>query len=178
MIKIKIMSSIQIQDYTAKSFVVRGDTRDYKEDIKNIGGKWNARLTDKESGEKFGGWIFPGGKRKEVEKWLCSKSEGHEEQKSDSNSNHEPTTKKPQPSIMQQCTISYLDQQEIDNMRNMLIALTEVMEKNLSPDLMLPITELPFYQKYCVTAVEETSDIEEEEDAVPQVPKRLLGKSK
>ena len=168
------MSSIQIQDYTAKSFVIRGDTRDYKEDIKSIGGKWNSSLTDKETGEKFGGWIFPGGKRREVEKWLCEKDTGHEEKKTE-----EKKTEEVKPSIMQQCTISYLDQQEIDNMRNMLIALTEAMEKSISPDLMLPITQLPFYQKYCVTAVEETSDIEEEEeDAIPQVPKRLLGRNK
>tara|TARA_B100001094_G_C18076893_1_gene743100 strand:+ start:305 stop:781 length:477 start_codon:yes stop_codon:yes gene_type:complete len=157
------MSSIQIQDYTAKSFVVRGDTRDYKEDIKTIGGKWNASLTDKESGERFGGWIFPSGKRREVEKWLCEKDNGHEEKK----------TQEVRPSLMQQCTISYLDQQEIENMRNMLVALTEVVENSVSPDVMLPITELPFYQKYCLSIVEETSDIEEE-DETPHVPKRLL----
>lgn len=166
------MTSIKIQDYTAKSFVVRGDTRDYKEEIKTIGGTWNARLTDKESGEKFGGWIFPGGKRKEVEKWLCSKSEGHEEQKSDSNSNHEPTTiQKPQPSIMQSPT------GEIEEIKNMLVALTAIMEAIVPPEEMESVTQLPFYQKHCVNKVEETSDIEEEEE-IEIPPKRLLGKSK
>lgn len=62
--------NITIQDYTDKSFIVRGNTTEYKDTLKNLGGKWNARLTDKESGDKFGAWLFWTDKREEIEKWL------------------------------------------------------------------------------------------------------------
>ena len=51
--------SIEINDYTEKSFYVKGNTKDYKEQLKNLGGKWNGF-------KKF--WIFPINKREEVEK--------------------------------------------------------------------------------------------------------------
>lgn len=60
---------ITIQNYTDKSFVVRGDTKKYREYLKNLGGKWNSSLTDKETGEKFGGWIFPSIKQRDVKNW-------------------------------------------------------------------------------------------------------------
>ena len=49
-------TDIYIYDYTAKSFVIRGDTQPHKDSIKAMGGKWGSNYTDKESGEKFGGW--------------------------------------------------------------------------------------------------------------------------
>ncbi len=58
--------------YTEKSIVVRGETRDHKEDLKTLGGKWNAKLTDKSTQEQFGGWIFPTTKQDQVKKWLAS----------------------------------------------------------------------------------------------------------
>jgi hypothetical protein len=69
------MEDIKIEDYTDKSFVVRGDTRKYLEQMKNFGGKWNSRLTDKSSGEKFGAWIFPSMKKSEVQKWIQNKED-------------------------------------------------------------------------------------------------------
>lgn len=65
-------NKIYIQDYTAKSFVVRGDTRSYREAIKSMGGKWNSSLTDRETGSKFGAWIFWGEKRKSIEEWIAT----------------------------------------------------------------------------------------------------------
>lgn len=62
--------TIRIISYTDKSFVVVGDTKKYKESLKNLGGKWNSSLTNKETGEKFMGWIFYSGKRKEIESWI------------------------------------------------------------------------------------------------------------
>tara|TARA_A100001011_G_scaffold394642_1_gene487547 strand:+ start:18144 stop:18569 length:426 start_codon:yes stop_codon:yes gene_type:complete len=62
--------SIYIQDYSEKSFVLRGDTKPHKEKIKDLGGKWTSNLTDKSSGEKFAGWIFYMPKKAEIEKWL------------------------------------------------------------------------------------------------------------
>jgi hypothetical protein len=39
--KMKVSSAaISFEDYTDKSFVVRGDTRDKKDELKELGGKW------------------------------------------------------------------------------------------------------------------------------------------
>jgi hypothetical protein len=51
--------TIEINDYTERTFVVKGNTTEYKDKLKEIGGKWN-------SIKKF--WIFPNSKREEVEK--------------------------------------------------------------------------------------------------------------
>jgi hypothetical protein len=69
---------IYIEEYTQKSFVLKGDTKKYKETIKSLGGKWNSNLKDKKNGEKFGAWLFWSEKRKEIEKWVSS---GCKEQK-------------------------------------------------------------------------------------------------
>ena len=52
---------LTIEQYSDKAIVVRGDTQPYKEDLKNIGGKWNSAL------KGGGGWIFPNIKRSNVE---------------------------------------------------------------------------------------------------------------
>ena len=62
--------SIFIEDYTTKSFVVRGDTRETKDSLKALGGKWNSSLTDKDTGDKFGAWLFWSDKRKELDSWV------------------------------------------------------------------------------------------------------------
>jgi hypothetical protein len=59
---------VYIENYRDKSIVVRGESREYKESLKAMGGKWNSNLTD-DSGERFGAWIFWKGKQAEVEKW-------------------------------------------------------------------------------------------------------------
>lgn len=73
------MPTIYIEDYTAKSFVVRGETREYKDALKAMGGKWNPTLTDKQTGTKFGAWLFWSDKRKEIDDWFengCPDVEG------------------------------------------------------------------------------------------------------
>ena len=64
------MSDLKIQTYSDKSFVIRGDTRPHRNSLKALGGKWNANLTDKETGESFKGWIFWQAKREELAKWV------------------------------------------------------------------------------------------------------------
>ena len=59
------MTEIYIENYTEKSFVVLGDTRPHKENIKKLGGKWNSRLKDNKMG-----WIFPMSKKDSVEKYI------------------------------------------------------------------------------------------------------------
>lgn len=65
-------NTIYIEDYSDKSFVVRGETKEYKESLKIMGGKWNGRLTDKTNGDKFGAWLFWSDKRKDLDKWFLS----------------------------------------------------------------------------------------------------------
>lgn len=55
----KSFSDINIQNYSDKAIVVRGNTRKYKEDLKKLGGKYNGRLS---AGP---GWIFS--KKSELE---------------------------------------------------------------------------------------------------------------
>ena len=64
------MNSVYIQDYTEKSFVVRGDTQPHKETIKSMGGKWGSRFTDKDTGDRFGAWIFPKSKKSTLQSWI------------------------------------------------------------------------------------------------------------
>jgi hypothetical protein len=67
-----MQKDIYIEDYTSKSFVIKGETRKYKETIKSLGGKWNSNLRDKKTSEKFGAWLFWSEKRNEIEKWLSN----------------------------------------------------------------------------------------------------------
>lgn len=55
---------ITISDYTARSVVVQGDTRKYKEDLKKLGGKYNGRLKDGP------GWIFPKTSEKDINAFI------------------------------------------------------------------------------------------------------------
>lgn len=68
--KLKVTSSTidtipKIQNYTEKSFILLGDTKAYKDKIKELGGSWNSKLKD---GNKA--WVFSLTKRKDVENWL------------------------------------------------------------------------------------------------------------
>ena len=64
------MSEIYIENYSENSFIVRGDTIKFKDNLRIFGGKWNSRLTDKKTGEKFGAWIFYKSKKEEIQKWI------------------------------------------------------------------------------------------------------------
>ena len=64
------MENLLIQEYSDKTFVVRGDTKPYKDILKNMGGKWNSRLSEKDSEDKFGAWLFFNSKRSEVDEWF------------------------------------------------------------------------------------------------------------
>ena len=55
---------ITLESYSDKSFVLRGDTRPYKEYIKKLGGKWAPKLQD------GAGWLFPKTKQDIVSKWI------------------------------------------------------------------------------------------------------------
>ena len=57
-------SDITIEDYTARSIVVQGNTRKYKEDLKKLGGKYNGKLSDGP------GWIFPKSSINDIESFI------------------------------------------------------------------------------------------------------------
>ena len=63
-------SAVYIEEYSEKSFVVRGDTRPHRESLKAMKGKWQNGLTDKETGEKFGAWLFWTSKHTELDGWI------------------------------------------------------------------------------------------------------------
>lgn len=57
---------MEIVEYTEKSFVVCGNTKEYKEELKELGGKWNLNL-------KVGpGWIFSNNNRDKVTTWISN----------------------------------------------------------------------------------------------------------
>lgn len=57
---------MQITNYSDKCFVITGeDTREYKEQIKSLGGKWNARLKN-----DLKGWVFPIQKLSQVKQFV------------------------------------------------------------------------------------------------------------
>lgn len=62
-------SQITMENYSERSFVVRGETTPYKESMSMLGGKWNSRLRDGP------GWIFSMSKKESVEKWLNTTNE-------------------------------------------------------------------------------------------------------
>lgn len=63
--------NITITEYTEKSIVIRGDTLEYKEELLNLGGKWNTKLRDGE------GWIFPKTKYDKLNEWLINIKSGN-----------------------------------------------------------------------------------------------------
>ena len=64
------VTPITVENYSDKSFVVRGDTFEHKTKLAELGGKWNKFLTDKSTQAKFGGWVFSNSKRAIVEDFL------------------------------------------------------------------------------------------------------------
>jgi hypothetical protein len=60
-------STIYIVDYSEKSIALFGDTKPIKEELKNLGGRFNYRLVDPaKPEEKSAGWVFPLSRKEEV----------------------------------------------------------------------------------------------------------------
>ena len=60
----KQVENVTIEKYSEKSFVVRGETKQHKEKLSDMGGKWNSRLRD------GAGWIFPNMLKDNVQNWI------------------------------------------------------------------------------------------------------------
>jgi hypothetical protein len=56
--------SLEIEKYSEKSIAVFGDTKYYKEELKELGGKYNPNLNGK------AGWIFSNKNRDKLEEWV------------------------------------------------------------------------------------------------------------
>ncbi len=64
-------NDLYIRAYSAKSTVMRGNTKLYKEELKELGGKYNSRLQDDASSSGVSpGWIFPSTQLKRLEAFL------------------------------------------------------------------------------------------------------------
>ena len=66
-----LLEDPKIETYNDKCFIVVGNTKPYKEKIRELGGSWNAKLKNNKMG-----WVFPEMKRKEVQKWLDEEFSG------------------------------------------------------------------------------------------------------
>jgi len=146
---------MRVEDYTAKSFVVRGDTTPHKEALKDMGGKWNSRLFDKKTQETFGGWIFWTDKRPEVTKWFNSA---------------------PTPQHVNKVVSSIRDAPIKDpDIEIMLRELTMSLSK-LDPTILQTLTQTPlFHRMFPTTSPSSATDDGEDVEWVGPPPKRLLG---
>jgi hypothetical protein len=149
--------SIFIEDYTPKSFVVRGDTRESKDSLKALGGKWNSSLTDKDSGDKFGAWLFWSDKRKELDSWIkkgCPKIDANVGTSTHVSTNSLTSNNGERSSVSIEAKIDALTKMVEQLCRHHQINLSTNVKKSLIPD----------------------SDIESDDDIPIVKPKRLLSK--
>lgn len=142
-----------IEKYTEKSFVVRGDTTPYKDILKDMGGKWNSRLTDKDNQEKFGAWLFWTSKRDEVEKWLKSLPVP------------EQVTERPKSSKIEKSV-------ESNKLSDIELMLQELVIF-LGPKAQDSLTQTSLYHKIFPEVIIEEDMVDDVDDKPP--PKRLLG---
>ena len=149
--------SIFIEDYTPKSFVVRGDTKESKDSLKALGGKWNSSLTDKDSGDKFGAWLFWSDKRKEIDAWVkkgCPKIDANLGASTHVSTNFISSNNVEKSSLSLESKIDALTKMVEQLCRHHQINLSANVKKSLIPD----------------------SDIESDDDIPVVKPKRLLSK--
>ena len=149
--------SIFIEDYTPKSFVVRGDTRESKDSLKALGGKWNSSLTDKDTGDKFGAWLFWSDKRKEIDAWFkkgCPKIDANVSNSTHVSTNSLTSNNVEKSSLSLEAKIDALTKMVEQLCRHHQINVSTNVKKSLIPD----------------------SDIESDDDIPIVKPKRLLTK--
>ena len=61
---------IKLVQYSDKSVAVFGDTKELKQELKSLGGRFNKNLTDPDNGNKAEGWIFSMKKKELIEREL------------------------------------------------------------------------------------------------------------
>lgn len=154
--------SVYIEDYSPKSFVVRGDTQQYKDTLKNMGGKWGNSFTDKNSGEKFGAWLFWSAKRTEVEEWITNGMNTITQKTVETNVKNTPKS-------------SDNVSKRLEQLESMIIDVVEVID-SLDNKKTQKLKKTEFYMWYkSQMKTDYNSDVEEEEDT-SEPRKRLLKK--
>ena len=169
-------SSLQIVSYTDKSFVVIGDTKTHKDSLKNLGGKWNGSLTNKETGEKFMGWIFYSSKKREIQSWIdtgCKPipvSTQRENQRETPREYHQRQTESKR-EIIQESKGEIVSQnkiQQLEKSLEMLLQRINVLENEVKTLKNQPVSQ---YKKQDLVVEEE---VEFEEEVMQEVPKKRL----
>lgn len=151
--------SVYIEDYSPKSFVVRGDTQQYKDTLKNMGGKWGNSFTDKNSGEKFGAWLFWSAKRSELEEWIT-------------NGMNTITQKTVETNIKNTPKSSDNISKRLEQLESIIIDVIEVIE-SIDNKKTQKLKKTEFYMWYkSQMNTDCNSDVEEEDTSEPR--KRLL----
>jgi hypothetical protein len=153
-------NSVRIISYTDKSIVVIGDTKKYKDSLKNLGGKWNASLTNRETGEKFMGWIFYLSKQREVQSWIDNGSPDVVESKTESKQGES----QPKMSILTKPKV--LPSSSDDRIRQLEKSIEMLIAKVASLEI-----EVSTLKK---GTPKEDEEVEVEDEEVQTPPKRLL----
>lgn len=173
-------SSIQIVSYTDKSFVVIGDTKTHKDSLKNLGGKWNGSLTNKETGEKFMGWIFYASKKKEIQSWIdtgCkpisvpTQREIQREIQRDQMETSREIQSESKREIIQESKGEIVSQNKIQQLEKsveMLLQRINFLENEVKTLKNQPVSQ---YKKQDLVVEEE---VEFEEEVIQEVPKKRL----
>jgi hypothetical protein len=68
------MKIMEVLDYTEKSFVVIGDTKNVKDQLKELGGRYNPNLTHPETKEKLAAWVFSKKQKEKIQTFLNNPS--------------------------------------------------------------------------------------------------------
>jgi len=72
-----IINTMQVIDYTEKAIAVIGETKNFKDTLGSLKGKFNPSLRDPNNKEnKIAGWIFPKTKKEEIEKVINDANSG------------------------------------------------------------------------------------------------------
>jgi len=62
------LNNIQMKEYSDKSLIIFGDTKSYKDLLKELKGRYNSNL--RVDGEKVSGWIFSKKHKEKLEKFI------------------------------------------------------------------------------------------------------------
>ncbi len=163
---------LKIEEYSEKSIVVFGNTKEYKDQLKEFGGKWNSNLN--KNGEKFGGWIYPISKKTELETWIQGLKSGNKIPNKPSASAVIKTTTPDFSSLTEQRLVKIED--KLDKIINLLQDVAKCTEEIVDADA----TTKPIKTKGLVDCLHKfiekltMVDSESDEEEIPM--KRLLKK--
>ena len=161
-------SSLQIVSYTDKSFVVIGDTKTHKDSLKNLGGKWNGSLTNKDTGEKFMGWIFYSSKKREIQSWIDTGCKPIPVSTQRENQRETPREYPQRQTESKGEIVSQNKIQQLEKSLEMLLQRINVLENEVKTLKNQPVSQ---YKKQDLVVEEE---VEFEEEVMQEVPKKRL----